>query len=117
MEVGVANTVDWAARPEIYQFWLFALINHDILRLNVTMADVIRAQPIHSSDYTIDKSKFLTEREQLALIVEQLTQIEGVWIHNNGNVFSFFGAVPVISRHIAATTFFYVKNEVQLILK
>lgn len=117
MEVGVANTVDWAARPKIYQFWLFKLINHDILRLNVTMTDVIRAQPIHSSDYAIDKSKFLTEREQLALIEEQLTKIEGIWIHNNGNVFSVFGTVPVISRHIATTTFFYVKNEVQLILE
>lgn len=41
MEVSFANTVDWAARPKIHQFWLFALINHDILRLDVTMADVI----------------------------------------------------------------------------
>lgn len=41
MEVSFANTVDWAARPKVHQFWLFALINHDILRLDVTMADVI----------------------------------------------------------------------------
>lgn len=63
MEVSVSNTVDWAARPKVHQFGLFELINHDILRFNVTMADVIRAQPIHSSDYAIDKAKLLAEGE------------------------------------------------------
>lgn len=73
MEVSVADTVDWTARPKIHQLRLLSLTNHNVLGLDVAMTDVIRVQPVHSSDYAIDKPKFLTEREQFALTVQQLT--------------------------------------------
>lgn len=72
MEVSVSNTVDWAARPEVHQLWLFTLINHDVFRFDVTMANVIRCQPIYSSNYAIYKPKLLTKRLKFALGVEQL---------------------------------------------
>ena len=117
MEVSVSDTVDWTARPEVHQFRLFSLANHDVLRLDVTMTDIIWSQPIHSSDYAIDKPEFLSEREQFALGVEQLAQVEGIWIHDDGNILSVFWAVPVVSRHIAATALLYVKDEVQFVLE
>ena len=81
------------------------------------MTDIIWSQPIHSSDYAIDKPEFLSEREQFALGVEQLAQVEGIWIHDDGNILSVFLAVPVVSRHIAATALLYVKDEVQFVLE
>jgi hypothetical protein len=111
--------VDWAAGAEVDQLGQSLLADHDVLGLEVAVADEVGGEPAHCRHYPLEEEEFLGEGEGLALGVEHFAEVVGVVVHEDGGgVLALLDLVlPVVRGDVLAAAVPDVVDEVQLVLE